>query len=324
MWTTQMFKRPSPLLFAFFCLCLFLLFDTPAVLQTPTTPEKVQLSPEALQLLEEVKAGIRAYKASLKSGVIAFTLTLSAPKRIPPNTRETSYETKGQWEITYQFDEEHQFYDVKARYKMALNGQPFPNWKETHHHYLSTGNTVQVWQKIGDEWKEQPTLPPDRFELRFNPKWWIYNPYTHFRQFIPITVEKRNEKDTQLYALTLQRRTTDPQTVTVELFLDPRKRFLPTRIAKYSTWGQNVLIKTPFSQKESQTVMKGFTRETYQLARFEPDIWFPAKTTIEQFPDYENGTEPPQWIGKTYTLQVHRAVFNTDKAEENTHIKRKE
>jgi len=317
---TQILKRRVSLFSRVFCLCLSVLLGKPAVPQ-PKTPENVELSAEATQWLQKIKTNIQTYNATLKSGVIDFTLTLSGPTRIPPpDTRKNRYEPKGRWDITYQFDDEHHFYDVKARYKMELNGHPLPNWKETHHQYLRTGKTVHVWEKFGTEWNEQQTMPSHRLEEKINPMRWTQL-YTNFRVFTPIDIRKVNEQDATVYALTLKRTDSDA-TRTVEIYRDPRKSFLPTRIYVYRSAMRRYLITTPFSQRKTTGEEKRLTRYTYKLAQFAPDIWFPQTMTMETLPGYENENQLPKWVLRKFTLQVHRAVFNGPIAEEYPHIPR--
>ncbi len=305
---TQILECRFSLFFSVSCFCLSLLFDTPAVPQTPKTPENVELSAEATQLLEAVKVGIQIYKAKLKSGVIDFTLILSGPRRIPTAARrKDTYEEKGRWEITYQFDAEHQFYDVKARYKMELYGPPLSNWKETHHHYLRTGKTVHVWEKIGTEWKEQPTMPSHRLDDLFNPMHWI-NLYTNFRIFTPITVEKINEKEQTVYALTLCRTDSD-NTRTIEMYRDPCKSFLPTRILVYRKEMQSILMTRGLHQERHTEERRSLTRYTYQLEQFEPEIWFPQTTTLEMSETDKNQQPKQPW--RKIIMRVNRAIFNT-------------
>ena len=290
------------------CLCLLLLLGTAAVAQTPKTAENVELSAEAKQLLEEIKAGVKKNNAKRKRGVIDFTLTLSAPQRIPPPKQKNTLEEKGRWDITYQFDAEHRFYDVKARYKMELNGRPLPNWKETHHQYLQEGKTVHVWEKIGTEWKEQPTIPSHRLEEEFNPMFWI-NGYSNFRIFTPIAVEKVEKKDETVYALTLHRTdSTSNSTRTIEMSRDSRKGFLPTRILVNRKSMESYLI-TGGGHPERHTVEESrFTLYTYHLEQFEPDIWFPQIMRMEhRVLDKNQQPKPPSYI---LTMQVQRAIFN--------------
>ncbi len=130
---------------AFCCVLLstaLLFIVQPTVAQPPIT-EPHPLSDEAAQLLEHIKTKTAEYDAQFKSGEVEFSITLS--QKIPqstsvfkdflgwfqnilgqPSEKENIplYEDKGVWHIIYRFDGEREFYDVKARKKMELNGRP--------------------------------------------------------------------------------------------------------------------------------------------------------------------------------------------------------
>ena len=302
---THFFKRLVPLFLYVFCLCLSLLFSMAAVPQTPKKTENVELSAEAKQWLEEIKAGVKKNNAKRKSGVINFTLTLSGLKRRLLTEKQANVsEEKGRWEITYHFDAEHQFYDVKARYKMELNGHRLQNWKETHHQFLKDGKTVHVWEKIDTEWKEQPT---HRLEDVFNPMFWI-NVYTNFHIFTPIAVERVKKKEETVYALTLHR--TDSisnSTRTIEMSRDSRKGFLPTRILVNRKTVMQGVISTPVPKTQVVSTTH-LTEYTYKLEKYAPDIWFPQIMRMERRGlDKNQQPKPPSYI---LTLQVEDAIFN--------------
>ncbi len=94
------------------------------------------------------------------------------------------------------------------------------------------------------------------------------------------------------------------------------------RICVYRSAMRSYLITTPFGQEETTQEEKNLTRYTYQLAQFAPDVWFPQTVTMEELPIYVNETQLPKWVLRKFTLQVHRAVFNTPIAEEDPHISR--
>ena len=48
----------------------------------------------------------------------------------------------------------------------------------------------------------------------------------------------------------------------------------------------------------------------YQLAQFEPGIWFPQTATLERIVDSEANQQQAQLPYRKITMQVHRAIFN--------------
>lgn len=290
------------------CLCLFLLLGKTAVAQKPKKLENVELSAEATQLLEDIKTATQAYQKKIQSGSITFGLTLTGPTQMHLiHTEAPPYEEKGQWDITYQFDAEHENYDVKARYKMELNGRSLQNWKETHHQYLKKGKTVHVWEKIGTEWKKQSTRSSPRLEIHFNPMFWI-NVYSNFRDFTPLAVEKVEQKVETVYALTLHR-TVSNGTRTIEMSRDPQRDFLPTRILVTQESVTQGFISTPFKKTQTHPIEStNLTEYTYQLTQYEPDIWFPQIMRMERrVLNKDQQPKPPSYI---LTLQVEDAIFN--------------
>lgn len=126
-----------------------------------------QLSAEATQLLEDIRTGTAAYNAKLKSGEVEFSITLNERIRqqeknfferffAAKEKEEVQYEEQGFWYITYRFDGDRHFYDVKARKKTELNGAPLPNWKETHYQYRRLGKTLYYRANTDTEWKQPP------------------------------------------------------------------------------------------------------------------------------------------------------------------------
>ena len=306
------------------------------------------LSAEATQLLEDIISGAAAYNAKLKSGEIEFSITLSERIRqrkkflerfltwgrnllIRPEKEkeEVQYEDQGYWHITYRFDGDRHFYDVKMRKKMELNGASLPNWKEIHHQYMILGETLtlHVRENTGTEWKQYPLRIPSRnFEAQFNPHWWNWPPWGFeleklIRIFKPIKVQQVNVEGIPHYLLTLQR--TDFDAIrTDEIWLDPQKEYRPTRILAHRRSVQQAFIEgrggklTPLPREKTYHL----SSYTYQLAQFEPDIWFPKTVTMEN--SYVVGDEdkqPPPVFRRT-TMQVHRAVFNIPISEKELGI----
>ena len=212
------------------------------------------LSAEATQLLEDITAGTAAHNAKLKSGEIEFSITLSERIRqrkkflerlfgwgrnllmlSEKEKEEVQYEEQGYWHITYRFEGDRRFYDVKARKKTELNGAPLPNWKETHYQYRKLGKTLYYRANTDTEWKQQPPRTLSRtFDEMFNPRWWSWPPWGFkleklIRIFKPINIQQVNIDGIPHYLLTLQR--TDFDAIrTDEIWLDPQEAYQPTRI----------------------------------------------------------------------------------------------
>lgn len=301
------------------------------------------LSAEATQLLEDIISGTAAYNANLKSGEVEFSITLSERIRqqkknflerllkwgqnlLMPSGKEKAevqYEDQGYWHITYRFDGDRHFYDVKARKKMELNGASLPNWKEIHYQYRKFGKTLYYRANIDTEWKQQPprTLS-STFEAQFNPRWWSWPPWGFeleklIRVFKPINVQQVKVEGTPYTLLTLQRTDSD-STRTKEIWLDPQKAYRPTRILAHRRSVQQVFERRPDGKLVPLPREKAYrlTGQIYQLAQFEPDIWFPKTVTMENLSVVGDEDKKPPPPYRKITMQVHRAVFNIPISEE--------
>ena len=237
---------------------------------------------------------------------------------MPAKKNEESHIDKGHWRITYHFDGKYEFYDVKARKKMEFNGTSLPDWQETHHQYLVEAEMLHIWEKIGTEWKQVPLQKTTSrlLPLELNPRWWSWPRSGQFSRLIqtfkPIDVKRIDSDEGIRYHLTL-RRMVPNRTTTLDIWLDPENSYHPIRI--YEKMHESLHVsETRADGTTTQPQLEDFhrlTRFTYQLAKFEPDIWFPKTVTRETS------------LRKT-TLQVHRAVFNTPIAGEDLPIHRDE
>ena len=283
------------------------------------------LSAESTQLLEDIITGTAAYNAKLKSGEIEFSITLS--ERIRQEKEKIQYEDQGYWHITYRFDGDRHFYDVKTRKKMELNGARLPNWKESHHQYRILGKTLYYRANTDTEWKEQPQRTLSRtFEAQFNPHWWSWPPWGFeleklVRIFKPFNVQQVNVERIPHYLLTLQR--TDFDAIrTYEIWLDPQKEYRPTRILAHRRSVQQVFERRPDGKLVPLPREKAYrlTRYIYQLTQFEPDIWFPKTVIMENSSVVGDEDKRPPWVYRKTTMQVHRAVFNIPISEKELGI----
>lgn len=303
------------------------------------------LSAEATQLLKDIITGTAAYNAKFKSGEVEFSITLSERIRQEKNflerlfgwgrnllmpsekeEEEIQYEDHGYWHITYRFDGDRHFYDVKMRKKMELNGAPLPNWKEIHHQYRMLGETLHFRANTDTAWKRHPPTPSSTFEAQFDPPWWSWPPWGFeleklIRIFKPINVQQVNVEGVQHNFLTLQR--TDPDvTRTFEIWLDPQKAYRSTRILTH----RKSIIKVVEARPDGKLIPlppEGeyrLTSYTYQLAQFEPDIWFPKTVIMENSYVVGDEDKQPPPVHRRTTMQVHRAVFNIPISEKELGI----
>lgn len=301
------------------------------------------LSAEATELLEDIKTGTAAYNAKLKSGEVEFSITLN--KRIQQQEKnfferlfaakekgEVKYEEQGYWYITYRFDGDRHFYDVKIRKKSELNGKPLRDWHGMHFQYRMDDKVQYFREKPDAEWQQQfshkmeppwnKEIPSDVFEAEFDPRWWSWPPWGFeleklIRIFKPISVQQVNLEGTPHDFLTLQRTDFDSMR-TDEIWLDPQKAYRPTRILAHRRSLTSVFIEgrdgkvRPLPREK----VHALTSYTHQFAQFEPGIWFPKTVIMENTSVVGDEDKQPAPAYRKTTMQVHRAVFNIPMSEE--------
>ncbi|MDD9972829.1 MAG: hypothetical protein OXU27_02430 [Candidatus Poribacteria bacterium] len=348
-----------------------LLILQPTVAQ-PSITESPLLSAEAAQLLEHIKTRVTEYDTQFKSGEVEFTITLSEPirerknfferlltglrnilMRPPKEEKVPLYEEKGFWHIIYLFDGEREFYDIKARKKMELNGKPLPDWKETYHQYLVDGETLHIRERTDSGWKRGPPQAKSSrpFRAEFNPRWWSWPPHgfsfeKYIRSFDPVDVETVEINGTSYYYLRLYRKAEGKldSAWTREIRMDVQKDYHATRLIGY---GRRTFEVTEVHEDGTHIASwsseeLSLDRKTYQLTQYEPAVWFPKIVTEEQFhgipmdkifPDTPKAefllmmseTLIPEAAHKEYltwpqrkrVMQVQRAAFNIPIAEED-------
>lgn len=290
------------------------------------------LPTEARQLLADIMTGTETYEARLKSGVLEFSITLSQATDEPLPTDAVTYtenghqyEETGYWYITYKFDGERRFYDVKARHKMTFHGQSLEGWQETHHQFRILRSILYIWEKVGTEWiKYRPQKVSARyFKPHFDPHWWSWPLWNLrltdlFRFFKPTDVQQVNVENSAHYLLTGRR--SGPVNSDIEIWLDPQKDYRPTRVLMHN---RSILGAAPVEVPgeppkpiplETEHTL---TRHTYQIEKFEPDIWFPKTVTREvSFSTTDENQQSLPTHRKT-VMQVHRAVFNIPISEKD-------
>ena len=290
------------------------------------------LPTEARQLLAHIMTGTEVHKAKLKSGVIEFSITLSqaTDKPLPADAvtymeNGHQYEETGYWHITYTFDGERRLYEVKTRHKMEFHGHSLEDWQETHHQYRLLRSLLHIWENTGTEWKKYPpqTVSSRSLKPHFNPHWWSWPLWNLrltdlFRFFKPVDVQQVNVDNSSHYLLTGRR--SGPVDSDIEIWLDPEKDYLPTRVLTHNRSILGVApVETPDEPSKPIRLEKEYTltRYTYQIEKFAPDIWFPKTVTREVSFSTTNEKQHPLPILRKTVMQVHRAVFNIPIAEED-------
>ena len=313
------------------------------------------LSVESIQLLEDIISETTAYNAKFKSGEVEFSITINQAvqrrkndlerfltsgrnllRRPKKEKEEIQYEEQGYWYITYRFDGDRHFYDVKMRKKRELNGKPLRNWHEMHLQYRMNGRMLYFRENPSAEWQQQSAhksrppwgtdIPSDVFEEQFNPRRWSRPPWgSKFTRMInfykPVDVQRVKVEEIPHYLLTLQR-TDFEATHTIEIWLDPQKASRPTLILAHRRSLTSAFIEgrdgkvKPLPREKTHHL----TSYTYQFAQFEPGIWFPKTVTVENSSVVGDEDKHPSRVHRKTTMQVHRAVFNIPISEEELGI----
>ena len=366
--------KKSSINHAFYCALLsaaLLFIVQPTLAQRPVI-EQHPLSDEAAQLLEHIKTKAAEYDAQFKSGEVEFTITLSERiherktflerlstrlqnilMRPPKEEKVPSYEEKGFWYIVYRFDGEREFYDVKTRRKMELNGESLQDWKETYYQYLVDGETLHIRERTGKRWKRYPPQAKSSrlFRHEFNPRWWSWPPHgfsfeKYIRLFDPVDVETFEINGTPYYYFRLYRKAEGKldSARTREIWMDAQKGYHATRLIEY---GRRTFEVTEVHEDGTHIASRSsevlsLNRKTYQLMQYESAVWFPKVVSEEQFhgismdkilPDTPETEFPlmmsetiiPEaahkehltWPQRKRVMQVQRAAFNIPIVEED-------
>ena len=350
------------------------------------------LSIEARQVLKRIQTRVDAYAAQLKSGEIEFTVTLREKHEedkfllqlLELLSKEAEkapmYEDAGYWHITYKFDGDTQFFDVKARKTREINGnsifirskdgRPYSFhhiWRETHHQFLIYKEELYI--REGATWKPYvDTGAGPLFDERFSPHWWIgfsqppwwmglsladtFEEFMHPYKSVDVqTVEMDGISLYYLQGYSSRKKDGFARgaTFTREIWMNPQKDFHPTRIVECRKGAEFTphegsfwpLRKLKFlNSPEEHFIGVHCNIKTYQLAQYEPGVWFPKTVTevekssgmsmFDLFPDtpvseyppivvsFLNDTRLPEWFEEgafpeprfKRGMKVHRAVFN--------------
>lgn len=326
-----------------------LLSETPRFIKTEEIPP---LSPQEIHLLEQLKTEIAVYNTKIKSGEIEFSVTVSRiapqetkhlfvelvervrdnliPKEEKNGDAPPTYEETGRWYITYRFNGETEFFDVKARAKRDMNGSIIITrtengglrrdiWRETHHQFLRyRKQTLYIREgtkwRLYDKWQQSlPVwIPTNVFDKCFNPHWWHLGhdePIDTFIHRHKITDVKRVEnKDSSHFYLQLYHteaeniNTSVERGTTHEIWMHPKAGIYPKRILIANRRAQLQpeleIVESFFSIAEAKPVPGkyyyletiGFQSLTSEIAEYEPGIFFP-KTITEEYYDEDSMSE---------------------------------
>ena len=283
--------------------------------------KEVKLSKESAQLLEQIKKGVVDYSKKLKSGKVEFTLTLSQRlKDQEQKLKKVEFENVGTWHIVYNFEGARHFYDVRIRKKMEFNGTRLQNWTEKRYQFQIVNKKMLIREQQETGWIQHPQ-PTDKsiFRSEFNPRRWGWNPDVFSFRFLikyapPIKVEQVEVDGVQLYLLTLHRVNNEKNFLTIQLWVDPRKGYRPTRSLRTTTNELQTAFLYSDGTRELQPPEFVVSRihTAYQIEQFEQGLWFPKTAT------YSLGYDPVTQQGfRKITMRVHKAVFNIPIAEKD-------
>ena len=347
---------------------------TPLLSETPRFIKTEEIPPLSLQethLLEELKTEVTTYNTKVKSGEIEFSVTVSqiAPQETKPlfvelfeGVRDNliskkekdgdvlpTYEETGRWDITYRFNGETEFFDIKARAKRDMNGSIIMTrtengglrhdiWQETHHQFLRhRKQTLYIrdgtkWRPY-DKWQQAlPVwIPTNVFDKCFNPHWWCFGDDEPLDKFIhrhKIIGVKRVENDgvpyfyLQLYHT--QEANVDASVgsaTTHEIWMHPQTRAYPKRILIANRRAQLQpeleIVENFFSIAEAKQVPGkyyyletiGFQSLTSEIAEYEPGTFFPKTVTEEYYAEDSMSEIFPNRPSSEYPVIIREALL---------------
>ena len=296
------------------------------------------LSSEATVLLAQLKKEARTYASQLTNGEIDFSVTLSRKRPsehphfflalwnrvrdtlMPPKEIEIEkppkYDVLGEWNITYRFEGDTEFFDVKARKKREMNQTlivtRMPDgrlrsdiWRETHHRFMRK-QQQELYIQDGAMWKPfekwRLSLSASQqihFDPRFNPRWWHFGHDASFDTFIRRhkitdvkTVDIGGSSQIYLQLYDTEQIKTTYRAKKKELYLHPQEGVHPKHILTSTRAAGHFLVyeegwfsrpkPIPGQYKYGESV--NFHYLTSELAQYEPGIWFPKTVIEEDFP----------------------------------------
>ena len=254
-------------------------------------------------------------------------------KRVP---QRLEFVVNKHWDIVYRFYRNRKFFQIKEQTKVDSTGVQVTNIPEKHIEIEVEKTKWQGREKTGETWKtilpHKMTIIPlfygefypsegERTSLSYRLPNFLQVDYKlsdFLRKFPPIDVQ-RVKTDKGIRHVITANDLGSYHNRTHKIWLDPQKGYRVTRILTHSrsTWVElnappgditnNIVIK----RDPSMATTKSFERDhyTYQIAHFEPGIWFPQTATLFRY----IGTDENQQSEHPYrkiTMQIHKAVFN--------------
>ena len=345
-----------------------LLSETPRFIKTEGIPP---LSPQETHLLEQLKTEVTAYNTKVKSGEIEFSVTVSRiapqetkhlfvelfeavrdtliPKKQKDGDAPPTYEETGHWDITYRFNGETEFFDVKARAKRDMNGSVIVTrtengglrhdiWQETHYQFLRhRKQTLYIregtkWRPY-DKWQQSlPVwIPTNVFDKCFNPLWWCLGDDESFDRFIHrhkiIGVKQVENKGSSQFYLRLYHaeaeniNTPVASATTHEIWMHPKEGIYPKHILIANRRAQLQpeleIVENFFSIAEAKPVPgKYYYSETIrfqsltsEIAEYEPGIFFPKIVTEEDYSEDSMSEIFPNRSNSEFPVIIHEALL---------------
>ena len=344
------------------------LSETPRFVKIEGIPP---LSPQETHLLEQFKTEITEYNTKVKSCEIEFSVTVNriAPQKtthlfvelfesvrdtlIPKKEKDENglptYEEIGYWYITYRFNGETEFFDVKARAKRDINGSVIITrtgdgglrqdiWQETHHQFLRHRKQT-LYIREGTKWrpynKWQQSLPvwipTNVFDKCFNPYWWHLGadePLDRFIRRHKIIRVKQVENDggpyfyLQLHHTKAENINTSVRSATThEIWMHPKAGIYPKRILIANRRAQLQpeleIVENFFSTAEAKPVPRkyyyletvGFQSLTSEIAEYEQGIFFPKIVTEEYYGENSMSEIFPNRPNSEYPVIINEALL---------------
>ncbi|MCG9127467.1 hypothetical protein JT359_07705 [Candidatus Poribacteria bacterium] len=354
------------------------LSETPQFMKIEEFPP---LSTQQTQLLDQLLTEYDKYTTKVRNGEIEFSVTLyiksssvpvnffvelwEATKNLlnPPNEMTTEkheeYIVIGEWDITYRFDHDIEFFDIKAYKKREMDKRMILTytqdghaqsdiWRRTHHQFLRHGKQTlyirdgAVWKQY-NKWKNSLSIMTHvpHFDERYNPYWWLLGYPADFTTFIGShkttdikTVE--NDGNTQVYLQLYHTEhvKTTYRAITLELLMHPQTGIHPIRILIGTrTAAMEPEIKEewlgppkPVKGKYFYTESINFQNLTSELTQYDPGIWLPETVTEQPIGGETLSRLYPDLSRNEYPMIMSEASLPSDwfneKIENPPHWKR--
>ncbi len=299
------------------------------------------LSSEARHRLEHLKKEARRDAAQRTHGEIEFSVTLSL--KVPPEhphffvalwhlARDTliprkkteighpKYEGVGEWYITYRFEGDTEFFDVKAHKKRQMDRQMLITWmrdgrarsglwQNTHHRFMrKRGQDLYI--QDGTRWKpfatwklSVPLTQKIDFYPRFSPRWWQFGQNRSFNTLTDLykitdvkTVDIAETPHVYLQLYDTEEVRGYHRAKQIEIYTHPHPGVHPKYILLSTKTGGHYPVyeeewfsrPKPVPGKSTYSESVTYDYITSELAEYEPGLWFLKTVTEERFPSAAN------------------------------------